>query len=105
MFFDNYKDHPKAQINPSLLWEYDIQEIDYAAMRNLVVQRVIERGWPHDWYAMLNLYGIDGVKNAVKELSYLNEKDLNFVSLQFGITLTDFQCYTKKQSAGIHWNS
>ena len=105
MFFEDYKDHTDAKINPSLLWEYDLQKVDYAAMRNLVVQRVVERGWPQDWYAMLNLYGLYGVKSAIKELTYLNEKDLNFVSRQFDLPLTDFKCYTRKQSAGIHWDS
>jgi hypothetical protein len=105
MFFEDYKDHSDAKINPSLLWEYDLQKVDYAAMRNLVVQRVIERGWPQDWYAMLNLYGVYGVKSAMKELPYLNEKDLNFVSHQFDLPLTDFKCYIRKQSAGIHWDS
>jgi hypothetical protein len=54
---------------------------------------------------MLNLYGIDGVKNAIKELPYLNDKDMNFVSKEFNIPLTALKCYTNKQSAGAHWNS
>jgi len=105
MFFSNYKNHPEAKINPSLLWEYNIEEVDYTRMRNIIVQRVTERGWPRDWYAILNLYGVDGVKNALRELPYLNDKDMNFVSREFNIPLTDFKCYTKKQSARVRWNS
>jgi hypothetical protein len=105
MYFSNYKNYPEAKINPSLLWEYNIEKVDYNSMRNVIVQRVIERGWPLDWYAMLNLYGIDGVKKVIKELPYLNEKDMNFVSHEFSLPLTDLKCYTKKQSALLHWNS
>ena len=88
-----------------LLWEYNLGAVDYMAMRNIIVQRVVERGWPQDWYAMLNLYGIDSVKEAIKELPYLNDKDVNFVSHEFGIQLTDLKCYTKKQLVPSHWNS
>ncbi|MGF7078099.1 DUF6922 domain-containing protein [Mucilaginibacter sp. UYCu711] len=105
MYFSNYKNFPNAVINPSLLWEYNIGKVDYTSMRNIVVQRVVERGWPQDWYAMLNLYGIDSVKKAIKELPYLNDKDMNFVSQEFDIPLTALKCYTKKQSVQTHWNS
>lgn len=105
MYFGNYKNYPDARINPSLLWEYNLENVDYLKMRYLIVQRVIERGWPQDWFAMLNLYGTEGVKNTIQELSYLNEKDLNFVSQEFGLPLTAFKCYTRKPSARIHWNS
>ena len=105
MYFKNYSEHPDAKINPSLLWEYNFDKVDFMTMRNIVVQRVVERGWPQDWFAMLNLYGVNAVKEAIKELSYLNEKDMNFVSQVFDIPLTDLKCYTKKQSAQPHWNS
>lgn len=105
MYFDNYKDFPDAVLNPKLLWEYRIPEFDYSAMRNVVVQRVIERGWPNDWYFILNQYGIDSVKEAVKNIAYLNDKDMNFVSKLFDIPLTAMKCYKKKQLAHQHWNS
>jgi len=54
MYFDNYKDFPDATLIPALLWEYNLSDFDYRGMRNVVVQRVIERGWPKDWYFILN---------------------------------------------------
>ena len=105
MYFDNFKKFPDTTINPQLLWEYNLSGLDYSKMRNIVVQRVSERGWPKYWYFILNKYGIDGVKAAIKDLSYLNDKDMNFVSHQFGIPLTSMKCYEKKRSANLHWNS
>ncbi|TFF39696.1 DUF6922 domain-containing protein [Mucilaginibacter psychrotolerans] len=105
MYFDAYINHPEAIINPALLWEYDVAKIDYQSMRAVIVQRVIERGWPNDWYAMLNLYGIEGVKDTIKTLPYLNDKDMCFVSNQFNIPLSLLKCYEKKQSTRPHWNS
>lgn len=105
MYFDDYKKYPNVSLNPKLLWEFNLVDFDYIKMRDLVVQRVIERGWPTDWYFILNKYGINGVKLAIKNLAYLNDKDMNFVSHQFNIPLTSMKCYEKKQSANLHWSS
>ena len=105
IYFDGYKDHYSTTINPSLLWEYDLTNFDYIQMRNIVVQRVIERGWLSDWYAVLNLYGIDGMRDAIKHLPFLNNKDMHFVSMVFRIPLSEMKCYEKKQSATSHWTS
>jgi hypothetical protein len=105
LYLSDYKKHPRATINPSLLWEYDLSEFDYQQMRNMVVQRVIERGWPSDWHAALNLYGEEGMKEAIKSIPYMNDKDMNFVSKAFEIPLSKMKCYKKKQSQLAHWNS
>jgi hypothetical protein len=103
--FGDYKNHPEAKVNPALLWEYDLSRFDFQQMRNIVVQRVIERGWPADWHATLNLYGEEGVKEAIKVIPYMNAKDMNFVSIAFDIPLSKMKCYKNKQSAPQHWNS
>jgi hypothetical protein len=105
MYFDDCVNFPDAKLNPRLLWEYDLERVDYTSMRNIIVQRVIERGWPEDWYFILNRYGIDGVKAAIVELPYLNDKDMNFVSHQFDIPFTAMKCYEKKRSKIGDWNS
>lgn len=105
MFFDNYKSHKNAQIRETLLWEYDLSQINWVEMRTLVVQRVIERGRIDDFYAILNLYGLEGVKAAIKQISYLNPKDLSFVCSVFNLRKEDLKCYTKQQSTIQHWSS
>ena len=105
MYFDNYKQHSDAKINPSLLWEYNLSDFDYHQMRNVVVQRVVERGWHNDFYVALNTYGLDGMKAAIKEIPYLNDKDMNFVSVVFEIPLSELKCYERKQSRPAHWRS
>lgn len=105
MFFDNYKSHQKAQIRKTLLWEYDLDQINWDIMRTLVVQRVVERGRMNDFYAILNLYGLEGVKEAIKQIPYLNPKDLSFVCSVFNLRKEDLRCYTKQQSRVQHWNS
>lgn len=96
MFFDNYKFHQKAQVRKSLLWEYDLDHLNWQDMHTVVVQRVIERGRLNDFYALLNLYGPKGVKDAIKQIPYLNSKDLSFVCSVFNLKKEDLKCYTKQ---------
>lgn len=105
MYFGDYKKHATAQLDLGLLWEYDLKRIDYEQMRDIIVERVIQRGWPDDWYFILNRYGLDGVRAAIKNIAYLNNKDIRFVSNEFDIPLTAMKCYTKKRSAKLHWSS
>ena len=56
LYFNDYKRHSNCKIKPSLLWEYETDGFDYEAMRNVVVQRVLERGWKDDFYAMFNYF-------------------------------------------------
>src|SRR5665647_349098 len=93
MFFKDYKKHPEATVRQTLLWEYDMEQFDWQNMRTVVVQRVIERGRMQDFYAILNLYGLKGVKEAIKSIPYLNPKDQTFVCNIFGIKKEALACY------------
>lgn len=42
MYFDDYKQHKQATLNPKLLWEFNLEKLDLEEMRNVVVQRVVE---------------------------------------------------------------
>ncbi len=105
MFFDNYKHHLDAQIRPSLFWEYDLSRFDWEGMRTLVVQRVIERGRMNDFYAILNKYGMKKIKESIREIPYMNAKDISFVCNVFGMKKEELKCYTKQLSQQQHWNS
>ena len=99
MFFSNYKEHQHARVRKSLLWEYDTENFDWKSLRNIVVRRVIERGRLEDFYAILNLYGWEGVREGIKQLNYLSERDIAFVCAVFRIKKADLTCCTRKQSA------
>ena len=105
MPFEDYHNHRNAEVRPSLLWEYDLEKFDWQQMRNEVVQRVLERGRMDDFYAILNLYGLDGVKAALREIPYMNDKDMNFACVAFDLRKEELKCYTRKQSIPQHWNS
>ncbi len=105
MFFGDYHLHKDAKLRKSLFWEYDIERIDWRRMREVVVQRVIERGRIDDFYAILNMYSLQGVIEAIKNISYMNKKDLAFVCSVFQINREDLLCCSSKQLTNPHWNS
>ncbi|MCX6307784.1 MAG: hypothetical protein NTY32_02760 [Bacteroidia bacterium] len=105
MFFKDFKEHPEATVRHTLLWEYDMERFDWQNMRTVVVQRVIERGQMQDFYAILNLYGLKGVKETIKKIPFLNPKDQSFVCNIFNIKKESLACYRKTQSQQQHWNS
>lgn len=104
MFFDDWQEKSVGkEISKSLLWEYDLSEFDWEAMRTLVVQRVIERGWLDDFYAVIKKYnGIDNVREIIKEIPTLSAKDMNFVIHFFDLKKENLKCYTRKQLREKH---
>ncbi len=104
MFFGDYKSHSEAKIRKSLLWEYDLEKFDWSVMRNIVVQRVVERGRMDDFYAVLNLYGEEGVKEAIKKIPSLSQKDIAFVCVVFNLKKEELECYSKTRSKVQHWD-
>ena len=104
LYFSDYKQHCDCKINPSLLWEYDLENFDFHAMRSVVVQRVLERGWADDYYAMFNLYGYRAVRQTVKSIPYMNARDMNFACRLFNLKKDELKCYKNKLSRQIHWN-
>ncbi|MDR1884189.1 MAG: hypothetical protein LBR26_15620 [Prevotella sp.] len=107
--FDDWKEKIKdnPEVSRHLLWEYDFDRIDWEEMKYTVVQRVIERGWMNDFYAIFRLYGgIAGVREIIKDLpEFQNPKDLSFVCNVFNLKKEDLLCYTRKRLREIHINS
>lgn len=95
------KTHP--DISPHLLWEYDLSQFDWDAMKVLVVQRVVQLGWPKDWEAMIKYYGYNGVREAIKRVPYLYPKDITYVCAVFDLQPEELLCYRNKQLTTAHW--
>ena len=102
---EQINNHPK--VRHSLLWEYDFSSFDWQYMRALVVERVIERGWDEDYYAILALYGgIEGVRSIIRdEVLNLSDKEMAFVCVAFNLKKEELKCYTRKQSRQALLNS
>lgn len=92
-------------LNPALLWEYDLRSFDWQASRTLVVQRVVELGTPEDFYAAFDMYGgVEGFRQALKDVPYFSPIDINFVSLAFNLKKEELRCYKRRSLSPQHWN-
>jgi hypothetical protein len=107
MIFQDWQEKGnRAEISKSLLWEYDLSSFDWNDMRTVVMQRVIERGWPTDFYAAIALYGgIENVREIIKEIPVLSPIDINFVCFAFDLKKEELKCYTRKQLRERRLNS
>ena len=104
VFLDKYISGNHS-INRSLLWEYDIDNFDWHNSKSLVVQRIIELGTPEDYYAAFDLYGgIEGFREIIKTVPYLNNIDINFVCIFFNLKREELRCCTKRQLNQKRWN-
>jgi hypothetical protein len=99
------KDNP--QVSMHLLWDVDESQIDWQAMRTFIVQRVIERGWKNDFYAIFLLYGgFEGVREIIKEIpTVLAPHNEAFVCTVFDLKKEDLQCYERKRLREAYLNS
>lgn len=95
-FLDYFTVSKNPKLNPALLWEYDLGDFDWQAAKGIVVQRVIERGWPDDYAAAFEIYGgEEGFREAIKEIPMLSKKDIGFVCRFFKVKKEELKCYTR----------
>jgi hypothetical protein len=91
-------------LSKSLFWDVDPQTIDTQKHAAYIIERVITLGTMEDFIIIKNYYGKDKIKQIVKGLRYLNDKDLNFCSVYFKLPKNQFRCYTTKQLNQTLWN-
>lgn len=89
-------EHNIAGFSPHLFWDVDRSKIDIEKNKKLIVERVLQRGSRSDLDALLNHYDKSEVREVIKQLPWLNEKDIAFVHVFFDIPLNELKCYTKK---------
>ena len=65
-------------INTHLLWEYDISTFNFDSSKQVVIERIIERGRIEDWHEMMAYYGKEKVLKVAARSKQLSERDKNF---------------------------
>ena len=77
----------KPQIATHLLWEYDLDSLDFNASRSIVIERVIERGNLEDWRAIFDYYGKEAIREVALSSKQLSPKDKKFTAVFLDSTL------------------
>ncbi|KXK22004.1 MAG: hypothetical protein UZ12_BCD005003424 [Bacteroidetes bacterium OLB12] len=71
------KSRQKPNINPSLLWEYDLDTFNYDKSYKIVIERVLQLGNLHEWREILHYYGEDKILETIKWSAQLNAYEKN----------------------------
>ena len=90
---------PSQHISPSLFWDIDVSKLDWNRHRQLIVERVIQRGSLHAIEEVIAHYGKEKINEIIKQIPYLEKRDIAFVHIYFNIPLNELKCYTRKRLA------
>jgi len=98
---------PDAKIPSYLLWDMDLTKFDWEKGKDIVVERVIERGRMDDFYTLFQMYGgVEGVREIAKTIRHFRwERDLYFTRMVFDIKKEDMECYRRQRLREAHLNS
>jgi hypothetical protein len=88
-----------SNIPVSLFWDVDVSKLDWERHKQLIIERVVQRGSLKAIQEITNHYGIRELKRTLKELPYLDKRDIAFVHIYFDIPLNELKCYTRKRLA------
>ncbi|MBI5540763.1 MAG: hypothetical protein HY951_11935 [Bacteroidia bacterium] len=91
-------------LNISLFWDVEFENVDYDKYSQFIINRVLLRGDIKDWQEIKLYYGVERIKQEIKQMKYLDERTLNFCSIYFNISKIDFKCYNTPQSTKELWN-
>jgi hypothetical protein len=92
------------KIRKELFWDISPEQLDIQRNRRLIIDRVLQYGNLKEFIYILDLYGIEKIKQEVKQIAYLDPKTLEFVSGYFNIDKKELKCFIKKQLNQAHWN-
>lgn len=87
-----------ADFSPHLFWDVDVAKLEMDKNLRFLAERVIQRGNRDDLNKLLSYYGKKEVAEILKQLPWMNEKDMAFVHVFFDIPYNEMKCYTKRQS-------
>lgn len=84
--------------NKRIFWDVAFEKIDYDAKAVFVIERVFERGDVEDIRNCRRYYGDDKVREVLLNAKFLPLTSLYLASAVIDRPITDFRCYTLRQS-------
>ncbi len=90
-----------SDFSPHLFWDVKPEFLNLKKNYRIIIERVIQRGSRRDMQLLERVYSVNQIKEEIKKIDWLSEKDMAFVHAYYGIPYTEMTCYTKKQS--IHY--
>ena len=97
-------DDLKSRLSQWLFWDVDLVELNPEKNAAQIIEKVITRGDIADWHEIREYYGLKRIAEEAKQLRYLDDLTLNFVSRLFNIPKEEFRCYQLNKSIQVLGN-
>lgn len=91
---------PKPVFHKRIFWDINFETLDYDAKANFVIERVFERGDVPDIRNCRRYYGDEKVTEALLNAKFLPKHRMYLASAVIDKPITEFRCYTLRQSMG-----
>lgn len=88
----------KPIFNRRIFWDVDFDAIDYDKNARFVIERVFERGDVEDIRQCRKYYGDEKVTDVLLNAKFLPERRLHLAAAIIDKPVTEFRCYTLRQS-------
>jgi hypothetical protein len=85
-----------SQLTKGLLWNFDVNKINYLRDKKLIIERIIEAGLEEDEIVMWKLYTYEDIKDIALNIENLDEDKVIYMSFVLKIAKEEFKCYKKK---------
>ena len=89
---------PKPVFEKRIFWDVNFENIDYDVKANFVIERVFDRGDVEDIRNCRRYYGDEKVTEALLNAKFLRLTRIYLASAVIDKPITDFKCYTLRQS-------
>ena len=91
-------------VRTEILWDINLKTMDPDKNKAIIIERVLSYGNIGELKFLFIYYGIEIIRQTVKNIGYLDPKTFEFVISYFNINKEEMKCYIKKQSARQHWS-
>jgi len=93
-----------SELSDHLFWDVQRTKLDPQKNKKLIIHRVLDYGLMQDWKFITMYYGLDNILNTARQIRDLDPKTASFLAHLSNTSVSDFLCYTTKQSTKQHWN-
>jgi hypothetical protein len=90
----------KPVFHKRIFWDVDFEKIDYDLKYKFVIERVFERGDVYDIRNCRRYYGDPLVSEVLLNAKFLSKTTMYLAAAVIDKPITDFRCYTLRQSMG-----
>ena len=88
--------NPLMGLTDGLLWNMNIDKLDYIRDKNIIIKRIIESGLENDEIIMWELYSYEDIKNVAVNIENLQEDKISYIAFVLKINKREFKAYGKK---------